>query len=637
MPTPLDAGRDPLQIGPYLLLERLGEGGQGVVYLAEAADGRKVAVKTLKLEGLSPADDRAARRRLAREVEAAMRVDPFCTAQVLDFSVEGPLPYVVSEYVPGPSLQQRVEEEGPLSEGGLVRLIIQSVTGLTAIHNAGIVHRDLKPSNLLLGPDGARVVDFGIARPAESHTHTRRLIGTPSYFSPEQLQGRPATMASDVFAWAGTMVFAATGRAPFGHADYESRLPALFRRIVEEEPDLRGVPERVLPLLRLCLDKDPERRPAAWSILGWLLGRSPAGSDARPPDTAPADKFTQEAAKILGRAPQDERPLQLPPPGPPPAGLQAPPQAEPFPFPFAGHAQASPEYRSVPASGHRASSPAGGEAAAPGGGQSPPAGHEPAPDREPASSAERKPASTTRMPTPQAERQPASGGEPVSSAEREPASPTGSNGAPTARKQTPQAGGEPAPSGGGKVSSRAQGSGPSGTRGSASPAGEETVPPADERTIPPDEDPVPSPERREAPKPRRRTLALPAVALAVAVVAGGGWLVLRPGGDSTPRIPDRLAGTWRGPVSEGDGFTSATNEVTLSLPAGQETGTLSGSRCSGMLRVDRVDGDRLFLKFTSGPCEHGEVRVYPSGDGLYYMLHGGGHDTGDGTLHRSGP
>ncbi|SEF80345.1 Serine/threonine protein kinase [Thermomonospora echinospora] len=325
---PLDEGHDPREVGPYRLLGRLGEGGQGVVYLGEAPDGRQVAVKTLKLDGLPPGADAEARRRLAKEVEAAMRVEPFCTARVLDFSVEGPLPYVVGEYVPGPSLFERVDEQGPLHEDALIRLIIQSVSGLTAIHDAGIVHRDLKPSNLLMGPDGARVVDFGIARLAEARTRTGRLIGTPSYFSPEQLEGRPATTASDVFAWAGTMVFAATGRAPFGYADYDHEMPALFRRILEDEPDLGGVPERVLPLLRLCLDKDPANRPVAWSILEWLLKR-PA---PRTPTPVPADPFTADAFRLLDRvAPSGPSgpPIRLPPPGPPPVGVRTVPPAEP--------------------------------------------------------------------------------------------------------------------------------------------------------------------------------------------------------------------------------------------------------------------------------------------------------------------
>ncbi|WP_051107916.1 serine/threonine-protein kinase [Actinomadura atramentaria] len=258
--SPLGPG-DPPEIGGHRLRGRLGEGGQGVVYLGEAPDGRRVAVKVLKNA------DAAARGRFANEMAAARQVAPFCTAAVLDSSADGPLPYVVSEFVDGPSLEQRVVADGPLRGGDLHRLAVNTASALAAIHGAGIVHRDLKPANVLLGPDGPRVVDFGVARAMDDGDSTR-LVGTPAYFAPEWLSGGAPTAASDVFAWAGTMVYAATGQPPFGRAP---TLPAVLHRVANAEPDLTGVPETLRDLLRTCLDKDPARRPTARDLMVRLV------------------------------------------------------------------------------------------------------------------------------------------------------------------------------------------------------------------------------------------------------------------------------------------------------------------------------------------------------------------------------
>ncbi|MGP4026820.1 serine/threonine-protein kinase [Actinomadura sp. 3N407] len=272
---PLDHD-DPRTIGRYRLTGRLGEGGQGVVYLGEGPSGERVAVKMLKTT------DAAARGRFAREMQAARQVAPFCTAAVLDSSAGGEAPYVVSEFIDGPSLQQRVVENGPLRGGDLERLAVNTASALAAIHGAGIVHRDLKPANVLLGPDGPRVVDFGIARAIDAETHTQ-LVGTPAYFAPEWLDGHPPTDRSDVFAWAGTIVYAATGHPPFGPA---TSIPATMHRIANGEPDLGGVPPSLLPLLTECLAKDPARRPAARDLMVRLVDPSATagpGAWAQPP------------------------------------------------------------------------------------------------------------------------------------------------------------------------------------------------------------------------------------------------------------------------------------------------------------------------------------------------------------------
>jgi serine/threonine protein kinase len=260
MVAPL-APEDPPRLGEFELLGRLGEGGQGIVYLARDPVGQRVAVKVLIRA------DAEARARLARELAAVESVAPFCTARVLTAVPDGPRPYVVSEFVDGPTLAERVHEHGPLHGGELERLAVGTTTALAAIHAADVVHRDFKPSNVLLGPDGPRVVDFGIARADGVTTMTSGLIGTPAYLAPEQLSGAPASPASDVFAWAGTMVFAATGTSPFAAAS----IADVLTRIVTHEPDLSAVPPPLRDSIAAALEKDPSHRPAAGELLSRLI------------------------------------------------------------------------------------------------------------------------------------------------------------------------------------------------------------------------------------------------------------------------------------------------------------------------------------------------------------------------------
>ncbi|MFI7635662.1 serine/threonine protein kinase [Nonomuraea sp. NPDC049400] len=244
-------------IGPYRVVRQLGEGGQGVVYLATAPDGTRVAVKVLR-EGL-PGDGR-----FAKEIAAARRVEPFCIAQVLDASL-GARPYIVTEYVDGPSLQNAGLHAG----ADLQRLAVATATALAAVHRAGVVHRDFKPANVLLGRDGPRVIDFGIARAMDaSLTRTSSIVGTPAYMAPEQFMGAAAGPAVDVFAWGAVMVYAATGAPPFGN----DSVPAVLRRIQYEEPRLDGVPEPLRSIVYACLAKDPAARPAMQDVLFRLIG-----------------------------------------------------------------------------------------------------------------------------------------------------------------------------------------------------------------------------------------------------------------------------------------------------------------------------------------------------------------------------
>ncbi|WP_226873492.1 serine/threonine-protein kinase [Microbispora sitophila] len=258
---------DPAEIGGCRLEGRLGAGGQGVVYLGRTAEGTPVAVKLLH-EGWSGDED--ARRRFAREIAAARRVAPFCVARVLDFDLDGPRPYVVSEYVEGPTLQRAGRRSGP----ALHRLAVATATALAAVHQAGIVHRDFKPANVLLGPDGPRVVDFGVARHLGATTASGGIVGTPAYMAPEQIAGEPPTPAWDVFAWGCVMVFAATGRPPFG----DDALPAVLNRVLTKEPDLGDLEEPLRSIVALALRKDPAQRPDILDITMRLLAAVPEGT-----------------------------------------------------------------------------------------------------------------------------------------------------------------------------------------------------------------------------------------------------------------------------------------------------------------------------------------------------------------------
>jgi serine/threonine protein kinase len=263
---PLEPG-DPERLGRFELLGRLGEGGQGIVYLGRGTGPgeERVAVKVLR-----SSVDAMVLERLARELDAVHQVQPFVTAGVIEASAEGDRRYIVSEFVDGPSLQDRVRERGPLPEHDLQRLAVGTATALTAIHGAGVVHRDFKPANVLLGPDGPRVVDFGIARLIDASTITSGLIGTPSFIAPEQLAGARPTSAVDIFGWAVTMIFAATGRLAFGG----DSVMAVMMRIMNEAPDVTGVPDSLRPVIIECLDKDPARRPKARDIMLRLVDPS---------------------------------------------------------------------------------------------------------------------------------------------------------------------------------------------------------------------------------------------------------------------------------------------------------------------------------------------------------------------------
>ncbi|OPG11816.1 serine/threonine-protein kinase [Microbispora sp. GKU 823] len=259
-------GSDPAFIGPYRIVRRLGAGGQGIVYLGTDDAGTPVAVKVLRPE---IAADETTRSRFAREVAIARRVASFCTAQFLAADLWSDPPYIVTEYVDGPSLQEEVARNGPRTGAALHRLAVGTATALTAIHEAGLVHRDFKPGNVLLGADGPRVIDFGIARALDATaTVSSQVVGTPAYMAPEQIKGAEIGPAADVFAWGAVVAFAATGRSPFA-ADSTH---AVLYRVIGGEPDIAGVPDPLRALVARCLAKEPAERPTMREVLMWLLG-----------------------------------------------------------------------------------------------------------------------------------------------------------------------------------------------------------------------------------------------------------------------------------------------------------------------------------------------------------------------------
>jgi eukaryotic-like serine/threonine-protein kinase len=279
------------RLGTYRLVGRLGAGGMGIVYLGLDATGRYVAIK---LVHSALADNPVFRARFRSEVERARQVPAFCTAEVLDADLDHEPPYLVVEYVDGPSLAEVVAERGPLSSSHLHSVAVGVATALTGIHGAGVIHRDLKPENVLLAPGSPKVIDFGIARAFEAtsqHTRTGQMVGTVSYMAPERFSARPdtaLTAAADIFAWGCVIAFAGTGHTPFQGDSPE----ATAARILTQPPYLEGLSEPLRGFIESAIVKDPAARPTARELLDLLVGGlTPAGSRAprpRPAGLSPA-------------------------------------------------------------------------------------------------------------------------------------------------------------------------------------------------------------------------------------------------------------------------------------------------------------------------------------------------------------
>ena len=322
---PLIAG-DPRAVAGYRLRARLGAGGMGQVYLAFTAGGRPVALKVMHPQ---LAGDDAFRRRFEREVAAARRVHGLYTAQVLDADPAAAPPWLVTAYVPGPSLREAVRDYGPMPERTVLILMAGVAEALQVIHAAGLTHRDLKPSNVLLAPDGPRVIDFGIARAAEDTelTGSGSRVGSPHYMAPEQVAGEPVTGATDVFALGALAVYAATGQAAFGAGPDL----AVMYRVRHSPADLGRCPPGLRPIAGRCLAKNPADRPSPAEVLAWC--RNHTAGQNQPARAQPARVQPLEPLQV----PTQQMPAQQMAQSWLPAALtralpgHAPPQAGPVP------------------------------------------------------------------------------------------------------------------------------------------------------------------------------------------------------------------------------------------------------------------------------------------------------------------
>ncbi|MFE7619877.1 PQQ-binding-like beta-propeller repeat protein [Streptomyces sp. NPDC057496] len=310
---------DPRRIGPFEVLGRLGAGGMGLVYLARSASGRRVAIKTVRTE---LAEDQLFRVRFTREVEAARAVSGFYTAAVVDADPRAAVPWLATAYVPAPSLEEIVTECGPMPVQAVRWLAAGIAEALQSIHGAGLVHRDMKPSNVLVVEDGPRVIDFGIASGVSNTrlTMTNVAVGTPAYMSPEQARdSRSVTGASDIFSLGSTLVFAATGHAPFHGANPVETVFMLLR----EGPDLEGLPGELRPLIESCMQMDAGLRPTPADLQAQLAPHlfASGGDDSGTASAwLPASATTMIEQRRGGRRPAPAPPVTPPPPppGPPP-------------------------------------------------------------------------------------------------------------------------------------------------------------------------------------------------------------------------------------------------------------------------------------------------------------------------------
>ncbi|MFJ2771942.1 PQQ-binding-like beta-propeller repeat protein [Streptomyces sp. NPDC087300] len=295
---------DPRRIGPFEVLGRLGAGGMGLVYLARSASGRRVAIKTVRTE---LAEDQLFRVRFTREVEAARAVSGFYTAAVVDADPRAAVPWLATAYVPAPSLEEIVNEHGPLPTQAVRWLAAGVAEALESIHGAGLVHRDLKPSNVLVVEDGPRVIDFGIASGVSNTrlTMTNVAVGTPAYMSPEQAKdSRSVTGASDVFSLGSMLVFAATGHAPFHGANPVETVFMLLR----EGPDLAGLPDELRPLIETCMQMEAALRPTPADLQAQLAPHLFASESGDGDDSGTASAWLPERAVALIEARRGGRP-----------------------------------------------------------------------------------------------------------------------------------------------------------------------------------------------------------------------------------------------------------------------------------------------------------------------------------------
>jgi len=303
------------RLGPYRLIQRIGEGGMGIVYFALDPHGRAVAIKVLRPH---VSYDDEARARLQREVDSLSRISHPRVAPVIDADIHGPRPYLVTRFIDGDPLDDAVAAHGPLQGEALVQLARGLVGALEAIHAEGIVHRDLKPGNVLICTDGEPVlIDFGIAHLDDDVrlTSTGLVMGTPGYLAPEVIEGQPVTAATDWWGWAATLAYAATGRPPFGRGGMD----VVLTRVRAGECDLDGVDPGLEPLLAAALSPRPHERPSTATVLAGLEQYAVGGSAA---------SFLPEGARRTGEV--SVRHTQVLPAAAPEVAHWPPPVSAPY-------------------------------------------------------------------------------------------------------------------------------------------------------------------------------------------------------------------------------------------------------------------------------------------------------------------
>ncbi|MFG3139704.1 protein kinase [Streptomyces sp. NPDC048211] len=349
---------DPRVVGSFRLHRRLGAGGMGVVYLGSDRRGQRVALKVIRPD---LAEDQEFRSRFAREVSAARRIRGGCTARLVAADLEADRPWFATQYVPGPSLHDKVAEEGPLSAAEVASIGAALSEGLVAVHEAGVVHRDLKPSNILLSPKGPRIIDFGIAwaTGASTLTHVGTAVGSPGFLAPEQVRGAAVTPATDVFSLGATLAYAAMADSPFGHGSSE----VMLYRVVHEEPQLYDVHDALAPLVSACLAKDPEERPSTLQLsmrLKEIAAREAQGlHESRPPSQRSALEADRPTGRLDG--PYTEQQTRRAPGPAPVSRPQSRQAAAPRPASprTGGSRPAQQQPRNTTRSGKRAQGPAG--------------------------------------------------------------------------------------------------------------------------------------------------------------------------------------------------------------------------------------------------------------------------------------
>ncbi|MBP9917198.1 MAG: protein kinase [Dermatophilaceae bacterium] len=289
------------RLGPYRLIQRIGEGGMGIVYFALDPTGRAVAIKVLRPH---VSYDDEARARLQRELDSLSRINHPRVAPVIDADIHGPRPYLVTRFIDGDALDDAVTAYGPLRGEALLRLARGLFGALDAIHAEGIVHRDLKPGNVLVGTDGDPVlIDFGIAHLDDDVrlTSTGLVMGTPGYLAPEVIEGEPVTPATDWWGWAATLAYAATGRPPFGRGGMD----VVLTRVRAGECDLSGVDPGLEPLLAAALSPRPDERPSAATVLAGLERYAAGGSATAvlPEEVGPTAEVSVRHTQVMSEQP----------------------------------------------------------------------------------------------------------------------------------------------------------------------------------------------------------------------------------------------------------------------------------------------------------------------------------------------